>query len=448
MFIPSMDDSVDKQLAGHLRQTLDDYQTPYQLGAWEQFDRARQPAKRRLGAWYRSVAAACALGGMLLTPLWLNDGRLPSAAPIGLVANRSTQPEEASALKNQSPPLPTLLLPASGGAVVATSQRITRNRPVRTSLSVNLVVRETPSDAVPHVAQLAPTNQTKGGDVTRKSGSDSSPIGRQFVTITPGGPIQPVVSESGQIPAAPVVSSPSPTQTTLISVATALATTETAAPDKKRERRRAVTWSVALAPQTAYIPNGRSSLTLGGGVVSDVALSRRFSVSTGLSVAEQAVGIAPPVNQVMTTLGRQLTGTDARFVVIDLPLNLTYQVGKWTKPLFRVSAGLSSLAFLNQQYTDTYQRPQTVVTQVIDLNGRPQIVQQTTLIEEVQARPETTYGGVYWCRLLNLSVGIERPLSRRTVFAIEPYLKYPIGPLTQENLSIGSAGVSLRVGIR
>ncbi|GAB3643342.1 hypothetical protein [Spirosoma arcticum] len=443
-----MDDSVNKQLADHLRETLDGYQTPYQLGAWEQFDRARQPTKRRLGAWYRYVAAASVLGGMLLAPLWLDDAPLPSPTTSGSVADRVTQPGKASALNKQSPLLPAIMDTASRGPAVAVGQRKTQTRPVRTGSSFNLVVNKTTPDAAPPVARFMPTNKTEDDNLMRKSGSDSLGVSRQSVTVTSNRPTNSVVSESGQPPAAPVVSGTTATQTTLISVATALTMTETAAPDKERERRRAVTWSLALAPQTAYIPNGHSSLTLGGGVVSDIALSRRLSVSTGLSVAQQTVGMSPPVNQVMTTLGRQLTGTNARFVLIDLPLNLTYRVGKRTKPLFRVSAGLSSLAFLRQQYTDTYQIPQTQVTQVIGPNGRPQTVLQTTLIEAVQTRPRGPFGGVYWGRLLNLSVGIERPLSRRTVFAVEPYLKYPIGPLTQENLSIGLAGVSVRVGIR
>lgn len=442
-----MDDSADKQLADHLRQTLDSYQTPYQLGAWEAFDHARQPAKRRFGVWYRYVAAASVLGGMLLAPLWLDDAHLPSPTPSGSVASRSAQPGQASAQKQQSLLLPGVAVPASREPVMATNQRTTQNQPVRIGSSVNLFVRTTQPPGSPQIARFAPTDKTERLDTGRKPDADRSKTGNQSVAVIAGGPSNPVGNESGQPPTAPVVSGTATTQTTLISVATALAMTETATPDQQRERRRVVTWSLALAPQTAYVPNGRSSLTLGGGVVSDIALNRRFSVTTGLSVAQQTVGLPRPAYQVMAT-GRQLTGTDARFVLVDLPLNLTYQIGKRTKPLVRVSAGLSSLAFLRQQYADSYLTPQTQVTQVIDLNGRPQTVRQTTQIKEVQIRPETVAGGVYWGRLLNLSFGIERPLSRRTVFAVEPYLKYPIGPLTAENLSIGSAGVSVRVGIR
>lgn len=443
-----MDDSVDKQLADHLRQTLDGYQVPYQLGAWEQFDRARQPAKRRLGAWYRYGAAACVLGGMLLAPRWLDDARRPLPSTSGSVASRSTPPGKVSGQKKQSGPLPAFSGPGSREPVVALSQPETRTRPIRTGSLARYVPDWIPSGPSSRVTPFGPINEIKRVELVGKPGSYSSRVADQSTPVTSNEPTRSGISEPGQPATAPDVPTPTVAQPTLISVATALAMTETAAPDKQPDRRRAVTWSLALAPQTAYIPNGRSSLTLGGGVISDIALSRRFSVSTGLSVAQQSVGIAPPLNQVMTTTGRQLTGTDARFVLIDLPLNLTYQVGKRTKPLFRVSAGLSSLAFVHQQFADTYQTPRTVVTQVIDQNGRPQIVQQTTQIETVQTRPPTTFGGVYWGRLLNLSVGIERPLSRRTVFALEPYLKYPLGPLTQANLSVGSAGVSVRVGIR
>ncbi len=443
-----MDDSVDKQLADHLRQTLDGYQTPYQLGAWEAFDRVRQPAKRRLGVWYRYVAAASVLGGLLLAPLWLEDARLPSTTWPGSIASRSTPPDQSFARTKPSTTLPPLPVPASWEPVVTRHEHRTQNHPVHTDSPTTLPLGNFPLYPTPPIAWLVPTNKIEGLDLPEKSGFDRSKTTNQPVAIVLNEQTNPVAGKSGQAPTAPVVSGTAPTQTTQMSVAKALAMNKTATSDQPRERRRAVTWGLALAPQTAYIPNGRLSLTLGGGVVSDIALNRRFSVSTGLSVAQQRVGLAPPINQVMTTPGRQLTGTDARFVLIDLPLNLTYQVGKRTKPLFRVSAGLSSLAFLSQHYADTYQRYQTLVTQVIDGNGRPQIIQQTTQIEEVQTRPQTPSGGVYWGRLLNLSVGIERPLSRRMVIGLESYLKYPLGPLTRENLSVGSAGVSMRIGIR
>lgn len=455
-----MDDSVDKQLADHLRQTLDGYQAPYQLGAWEQFDRARQPAKRRLGGWYRYVAAACALGGLLLAPLWLDDARLPSPNASGLPTNRTTQPDRAFNHKKQSPSLPAISTPPSGEPVVAAPQSKPQNRPIAGGSPVRLAMGKTPSSAAPGGARFVPTNKSSDAGIASKSGKpnnagiagqsgfDSSGVNRQWVTVPLNQPLNPVRNEAGQLATAPVASTPAVTPTMPVSVATAVAMNEPASPTTKRERRRAVTWSLALAPQTAYIPNGRSSLTVGGGVVSDIALSRRFSVSTGLAVAQQRVGFAPPANQVMTTSLRQLTGTNARLMLIDLPLNLTYQVGKQTKPLFRVSAGLSSLAFLSQQYTDTFQTPQIRITPVTTPTGTPQAGLQTTMIETVQTRPQMGFGGIYWGRLLNLSVGIERTLSPKMVFAVEPYLKYPLGPLTQDNLSIGSAGVSLRVGIR
>lgn len=443
-----MDDSVDKQLADHVRRTLNGYQTPYQLGAWEQFDRARQPAKQRLGAWYRYATAACLLGVTLLAPLWLDDARLPSLVITGPVANRLTPLGKALTQEKQPVVLPAGLGTASNEEIVATERRRKRNRLISVDSWDDLVLDKNLPSLPSRVPLLRAANKAKSTDLVVQSGNDSASVLLQLTTITPPPPTNSIINRSAQPLTAPAISTSATTQTTLVSVATALALTETATPDQQTERRRAVTWSLTLAPQTAYVPNGHSSLTLGGGVLSDIALSGRFSVSTGLSIARQIVGIAPPVNQVMTTSGRQLTGTNARFIFIDLPLNLTYQVGKRTRPLFRVSAGLSSLMFLNQQYADTYQTLHTVATQVIDQNGRPQIIQQVTQTEEVLTRPTIAFRDGYWGRLLNLSVGIERSLSRRTVFAVEPYLKYPLGPLTQENLSIGSAGLSLRIGIR
>lgn len=235
-----------------------------------------------------------------------------------------------------------------------------------------------------------------------------------------------------------------------LSVSEALAQQATPDAEAVPAHKRIVIWSLALSPQTAYVPNGHSALSMGAGLISDVALRGRLGLTTGLSVARQTVSLSPPVYRVLTTTGpaRQRTGTDARLMLVDLPLNLTYRVGPAARPSLRISAGLSSLALVSQRYTDTYLTTQTEVVQVLDSGGRPTLMMQTTSTNEVEVRPAGAFSGIYWGRLLNLSISIERPLTQRMVLAVEPYLKYPLGTLTQEKLPIGSAGVHLRIGFR
>lgn len=437
-----MDDSLHKQLADQMRRTFNGYQTPYQLGAWEAFERHRQPARRRGVIWFRYAAAACLLAGLALAPLWVDDAGLPAVITPVSSLNRIGP---APALTNQRTTGPLPAQTRSAQLTPSFSQRPPSTGPARTGFTTH---RYQPSiDISPAIAHTVSATPPK------RAVSGSAVIPVPTVDIH-----QPDVSASAgelqghQVTKNSVISQPVLTPVTASTPVTDTLTLHDAIVAQRRQTgHRAITWSVALAPQTAYLPSGHSSLSMGGGVIADITLNGRFWLSTGLSVAQQTVGLSQPIYQVTTTTSgpvRQRTATDARLVFIDLPLNLTYQVGKPTRPLFRVSAGLSSLALVSQRYTDTYLTTQTQVVPVIDFNGQPGSVVQTSLTNQVEVRSGSGFGGVYWGRLLNLSVGIERPLSRRMVVAVEPYLKYPLAPLTQENLKIGSAGVSLRVGIR
>ena len=448
-----MDDRIYKHLADHMRRTLEGHQEPYQPGAWEAFERNRQPAPRHGFGWLRYATAACLFAGLLLAPLWLDeDWRLlkvpgpqsqsgvaslqpthrPEAPPTRLVADSavavvlsaSTQPAAASSAGDDPP------IHRSQEATLNDLPPVGANPPsparleaVRAAGSPRLDLRSKratlPADALPAVA-------THGAEVKSELLERTAESRHRRFADIPAMPLPSVsVREFVESPAAP-------------------------AAEPKPTRRGIVTWSLALSPQTAYVANGRSALSMGGGMVSDIALGGRFSLSTGLSVAQQMVGVAQTVYQVMatTTPVRQRTGTDARLVLIDLPLNLTYQAGKAARPAFRFSAGLSSLAFVSQRYTDSYQIVRTQVVQGTDQQGRPQPTVQTMVSNEVEIRAGGAFGGVYWGRLLNLSVTLERPLTQRAVVAVEPYIKYPLGSFTEERLSIGSVGVNLRVGIR
>ena len=51
-----------------------------------------------------------------------------------------------------------------------------------------------------------------------------------------------------------------------------------------------------------------------------------------------------------------------------------------------------------------------------------------------------------FCELLNLSFGYKYSLKKGEI-VIEPYIKHPIGFLTNQDLKIGSGGISFRYNI-
>lgn len=408
-----MSDPVDKILADHIRQRMDDYQTPYLLGAWEQFDQQRHASKRRLLGWFRYAVAACLLGGMLAVPLWLADGPLPAGTAI------HTRPDAIHLAQSRS---------------VKTSVEHTAEKADKRDDAASS--RATPTTKP--IAPASPLSRDLSNPFTslpqneRPIDIDRLPI-RSLLTTSTLLPTLTWPLANGQlsVPLAhadePVVESKS---------------------DNAPNRRRSVMWSIGLAPQSVYSGQSASSMALGGGVVSEIAINRRLSLSTGLSLGGQTLSISPPTNRPTPMSGRQLTATDVKLLAFDLPVNLNYRFGKLTKPLFHLSTGLSSLAFVRENYADTYQTQQMVVTFVGGPNGQPQQVWQSVTTTETENTSAGAFSGIYWGRLLNVAVGVERPLSQRLLFTVEPYLKYPLGSSSQKNLRLGSAGVSLRVGFR
>ncbi|RIV19985.1 PorT family protein [Fibrisoma montanum] len=437
-----MKDPVDKTLADHIRQTLDDYQTPYMLGAWEQFDQQRRASKQRLMGWYRYAVAACLLGGMLVVPLWLADGPLPTVSSSDLVdAHRSANPmmnEEATA-RSQSTrvdapistkePKTTLLMP---------------ERTKRTQLAEWSSSRVRLPDSDGNIGRLsAPLHTSPEPNPPPNPPITDLPNPNHIdINRLPIRSVEPITGLSLLTPVWPPVTPATPTPVTQIEQATA----STLPID--RTRRRQVTWSVALAPQSTYAQNSSPSVGIGGGVFSEIALNRRMSVATGLSLASQALNVRAPADMPIPLSGKQLATTGVQLLAFDVPVNLKYRFGKLNKPLFHLSAGLSSLAFLRENYAETYQIQQMVPVIVSGSDGQPRPGWRNETINETEFRSADAFSSIYWGRLLNIAVGVERPLSQRLLFSVEPYLKYPLGSLTQQNLRLGSAGVSLRVVIR
>lgn len=425
-----MNDRVDQELTDHIRQTMTDYEAPYALGAWEQFERERTRSQRRLGVWFRYAAAACLLGGMLVAPLWLGDHRWIGPG----IGGRTNEPPTTASVRKHINQHPTVLVQNKPTGTARELQR----RPDYAASAAQRPVREPRLSAQPFIGIAVPIRPN-----TSVLPVDSTAYRPPILPVRPNNPA--VLTEAtlaNTLPESPSLTNP--TAATPLSVSAALAETTAILAESKQQRRRSVVWSVAVAPQSAYMQNSASALTLGGGFYSDIALSKRISLSTGLSLAQQQVGYAPPANRPVPLSGRQLVGTDARLITLDLPVNIRYQVGKLTKPLFHVSAGLSSIAFLGENYAYTYQ-----VAQPILVTGptRPTPTPQPP-VQETQSVSAGAFQNIYWGRIVNVSVGVQRPLGDRFLFSVDPYLKYPIGSLTQENLRLGSAGVSFRLGVR
>lgn len=163
------------------------------------------------------------------------------------------------------------------------------------------------------------------------------------------------------------------------------------------------------------------------GVVLEYRLTSRLRVSTGLlRSTKQYVARRADYDfgaYAANITHRYFDDVDGSCTVLDVPLNLRYDL--LTRPQYRLygSAGLSSFFMQREQYSYAYTE-----------NYRPGYWQG-----------EYVNVNRHYLSVLNLSAGYERALSARWSLQAEPYLKLPLAGIGNGKLRLTSAGVFLGV---
>ena len=162
------------------------------------------------------------------------------------------------------------------------------------------------------------------------------------------------------------------------------------------------------------------------GVQLDYQLGRRWRISTGYlySVSRylaRGTDYHLPTSYSMPH-GWVISNVDAVCRIIDIPLNLRYDL--WQRPRYQVfaSVGLSSLLMRREQYTYDYEPSY----------GRP----------VPSYSWELSNGSQHILQILNLSAGYERAVGPRWTVQAEPFVKLPLGGVGYGAVRLSSAGIS------
>ena len=175
----------------------------------------------------------------------------------------------------------------------------------------------------------------------------------------------------------------------------------------------------------------RSSAGLGGsvGIQVEYRLARRWRLSTGYLQAIKRYEAAGSDYQLAAQWPGSwvLSDVTANCRIIDVPLNLRFDV--WQQPQRRafVSGGLSSLFMRREDYRYTYDaggKTYSAAWQFLNNSNHP-------------------------FQVLNLSAGYEQNLNSRWALQVEPYFKLPLGGIGYGAVRLQSAGVffSLKYGL-
>lgn len=194
--------------------------------------------------------------------------------------------------------------------------------------------------------------------------------------------------------------------------------------------RKGLSLRILVAPDLSYIgfdQMKRPGTTLGA--MLEYRFSQRISIQAGALRAMKlydATGSQYIWPEVWNSQKARPSGIEAACKVLDIPLNVRYDITQSTNKRWFVSTGITSYKMLNEKYIYTYP-PHSYNVKWYDWEGST---------------------GSYWFGVLNFSMGFERQIGKKISLQAEPYFKLPLAQVGLGKIKLNTAGLFISARYR
>jgi hypothetical protein len=157
------------------------------------------------------------------------------------------------------------------------------------------------------------------------------------------------------------------------------------------------------------------------GMVIEYGLSRRFVINTGFVLTNnkyEADGRDYQAPYGFWTKGVVPAQTYGECRIVDIPVNIRYNIGLWNRHRLFVNAGASSYIMMREKYYYSY------------YNDDPDLISEW----------ENSKPSVHWFGIGNASIGYEYMLSPRLSVQAEPFVKFALTGIGYGSVELNSFG--------
>lgn len=467
-----MKELFDERLSQKMRQTFDKHDEPYNAQGWEMMQQkmnAQKSGKVRALLTSLPIKAAAAailvIGGVFTYKTLQTDfkGNHPTQQQAGVSAKKYLQQKGFEGVQ--------VLPPSTNGTHEGEHTVVAQNNPKTVTPAIQPTVLPKPKPRLSttttnvnaakglientekdkkdiYVNRIVASHTSSKGIVTVKPTRETMAYNVEALAMKDAG--YEIINPNGGV-----------TLLDQIAVQSVVNNKETqydnAAVLPKRGKR--INFGVMLSSLVNYSDKGEkdNKVNLGGGVLSELKLGKRLSITSGVLLTRQSLSMRQadnlptiPTTQSITTNGAtesrslgQRSSVDMQFVGLDIPVNLQYHISKNPHRGLYVSMGLSSLAYLQESYN--HNMVETIAKTYYKGGVGSQLQKVETTNIETNTRSQTAALSRFdFAKMLNVSIGMKYMVAKSMQILIEPYIKYPLNTLTQEELRFGSAGVNLR----
>lgn len=127
---------------------------------------------------------------------------------------------------------------------------------------------------------------------------------------------------------------------------------------------------------------------------------------------------------------------------LEIPLSFRYFLTEH----FSVSAGISSVAYLKENFDYTYEYQQQIQVFVVDeTTGTQPLTTRLVTLTESQTQSEPSLNGMDLAAFYTFTVGYQYDIANRHTVSFEPFLKIPTGQLTSRDIQYTTGGIQLKI---
>jgi hypothetical protein len=390
-----MKDPQDTDLIKQVKKVLDEYEEPYLEGSWEHFSESQKSVS--FFAWRWALAAAVVL---IIGSIWIFSRDV---------------------------------------SIDKTSSRIVRNHIPDLPSAKKLAPR--PNDSGDPVLSAAAPRFATRLPVQEKPIDPSDTIALSIATLGPiEGLSNRIAMVSPQLNAASKEGMSSGNDNRDNSTARIMdfLTAQSAKNNSAKPKLdRSSNWDfgVEILPTMS-----NAAVNVGAGLTAELRISKHFAVGSGISMVGLQAGksLTPGVSLLST---KQLQAVDANLTGIDIPLNIVYKVNK----NLYTSLGVSYFNVVQERRSNTYVSERQISEASMDaVTGLESNIR--TFVSETTQEPatETILNGKSYLGFFNMSIGRKQQISKFNIY-IEPFVKLPIGKLSQQELKLTNGGMKFRV---
>lgn len=405
---------TDSEISDQIRKTLENFEEEYVQGSWENFQQKRKKNDRNLIWLIASGVAACLMIGFAgLSYFHFDKKDLQNSVVQQTVSNAGENPVP----KNMSQQKSSALM-----ATLKSESKLTGAG--KTTLNSNASRKAKSTDAVDITSAENLKTSVFTADTTKRSSLIASDITSQ-----------PNKNK------ADTVKNNSDTFTRKPSKSFLDIPSQKEPPELASASERKVRFGINFSPGINSSQTS-GSLDYTGGVSADIPLSSKFQLSTGLQVQNQHV--EQKIAGIVSSTTAPQDETKSTLINLDVPLNIIWKFFSVKSNSWYVSAGVSSLVYLNQQDVNT-KYSNLLVPVSLKVGGSDvktyEIVSQVSVTQSSVASSQTfDFAG-----RINLMVGFETKLSDKLLLHFEPYARIPSPGQTSRSLNQTTTGINFKI---